>query len=206
MNIGFMSNHFRGLQRRIWSRSTPFQVVPWHVGNPTHRGGRVPNGSTRSLGCAAQKILSDFKPNIRTYPRPALTKSPKQRPSRAFVVLHSPRNQQQTDAPVFWYMHVLACSQQGSQTFRLHLVAVDPPAKSSTFWGLSGKPNLISTKKLKSKDPLPDRSDSFVKFKPFLRPKRCCAKLLSARACHMAMATTASSGSFHWKEGSQMPR
>lgn len=115
MDIGFMSNHFRGLQRRIWSRSTPFQVVPWHVGNPTHRGGRVPNGSTRSLGCAAQKILSDFKPNIRTYPRPALTKSPKQRPSRASVVLHSPRNQQQTDAPGFWYMHVLACSQQGKR-------------------------------------------------------------------------------------------
>ena len=33
------------------------------------------------------------------------------------------------------------------------LVAVDPSAKSSTFRGFSGKPNLISTKKLKSKDP-----------------------------------------------------
>ena len=31
-----------------------------------------------------------------------------------------------------------------------------PLAKSLTFWGFSGKPNLISTKKLKSKDPLPN--------------------------------------------------
>ena len=37
-----------------------------------------------------------------------------------------------------------------------NLVAVDPPAKVLLFftvWGCSGKPNLISTKKLKSKDP-----------------------------------------------------
>ena len=33
------------------------------------------------------------------------------------------------------------------------LVAVDPSAKSLAFCGFSGKPNLISTKKLKSKDP-----------------------------------------------------
>ena len=34
------------------------------------------------------------------------------------------------------------------------LVAVDTPAKSFTFLGSSGKPTLISTKKLKSKDPI----------------------------------------------------
>ena len=45
------------------------------------------------------------------------------------------------------------------------LVAVDPPAKSLTFWGVSGKPNLIF-QKLKSKDPLPNSSQVSVKHQP----------------------------------------
>ena len=34
-----------------------------------------------------------------------------------------------------------------------NLVAVDPPAKSSTFWGFGGHPNLISTNKLTARHP-----------------------------------------------------
>ena len=55
-----------------------------------------------------------------------------------------------TDTLSLWFFNAVL-------GFSTLVAAVDPPAKSVffffTFWGFSGKPNLISTIKLKSKDP-----------------------------------------------------
>ena len=47
-----------------------------------------------------------------------------------------------------------------------NLVSVDPSAQSSTFCGFRGKPNLISTKKLKSKDPTREQPRLSAELRP----------------------------------------
>ena len=86
------------------------------------------------------------------------------------------------------------------------LVAVDPAAKSEFhfLWGFSEKPHFISTKKLKSKDPIPKSSPAKTAPKrPFSEPLRALHRLQLRGGQHwrLCQPADAEAGAFRSKDG-----